>query len=69
MKDKHELESLGQYPNGCVSAPMVVNVADHEFECEVLERLGRLETKIDSPQINADDHRSDRQSLGSTSGL
>ena len=52
MKDKHELESLGQYPNGCVSAPMVVNVADHEFECEVLERLGRLETKIDSQMGN-----------------
>lgn len=47
MKDKQQLEEPEHYPAGCVSPPVVVSVSDHEFECEVLERLGRLETKID----------------------
>lgn len=49
MKDnKRDLDPAAQYPGGCIAPPLVVNVADHEFECEVLERLGRLETKIDT---------------------
>jgi hypothetical protein len=48
MKDKRDQEPAGLYPGGCITPPMVVSVADHEFECEVLDRLGRLETKIDT---------------------
>ena len=48
MKDKRDQEPAGLYPGGCIAPPVVVSVPDHEFECEVLERLGRLETKLDT---------------------
>jgi hypothetical protein len=47
MKDKQEVEVI-QQPGGCISPPaIVVRVPDNEFEREVLDRMGRMETKID----------------------
>ena len=47
MKEKQDVEVI-QQPGGCVSPPpIVVRVPDGEFEREVLDRMGRMETKID----------------------
>jgi hypothetical protein len=39
-------EVLGKYPHAG-KQPLVVRLADSNFQSEVLERLGRLETKMD----------------------
>jgi hypothetical protein len=47
MKEKQEVEVI-QQPGGCISPPpIVVTVPDNGFEREVLDRMGRMETKID----------------------
>ena len=48
MKD-FEDEITGKYPHhaGAGRQPLVVRVTDNDFQRDVLERLGRLETKMD----------------------
>lgn len=48
MKD-FEDEIAGKHPHhaGAGRQPLVVRVTDNDFQREVLERLGRLETKMD----------------------
>ena len=47
MKEKQEVEVI-QQPGGCIApSPIVLTVPDSEFEREVLDRMGRMETKID----------------------
>jgi len=47
MKENREVDVI-QQPGGCISPPsIVVTIPDNEFEREVLERMGRMETKID----------------------
>lgn len=48
MKD-FEDEIDGKYPHHVAAGPqpLVVRVTDNDFQREVLERLGRLETKMD----------------------
>jgi hypothetical protein len=48
MKDHLEDDTSGRYGHhGSSKQPLVVRVTDNDFQREVLDRLGRLETKMD----------------------
>ena len=49
MKGRNDDDIPGSYPHyGSVGRqPLVVRITDSDFQSEVLEKLGRLETKMD----------------------
>jgi hypothetical protein len=47
MKIEEEAPDQRALRTGSVRTPMVVRVMDNEFQREVLEKLGRLEAKVD----------------------
>jgi hypothetical protein len=47
MKNHFEDDVASRHCGGAARQPLVVRVTDNDFQREVLEKLGRLETKMD----------------------
>jgi hypothetical protein len=47
MKTEERVEEERRNAGGSGKTPLIIKVMDHEFQREVIEKLGRLEAKVD----------------------